>query len=129
MLAANFGLAWIAFALVLALHAADEATHDFLGVYNPNARALRQRFHLPIPLFSLRGFVVALSIAVAPLVVLSPFAFRGAHCLRVLAIPAGIGNGCVHLGGSMLYRRWMPGVMTAPLLLASGGWLLWSCCR
>jgi hypothetical protein len=129
----TFGLAWIAFAAVIALHAADEAAHDFLGVYNPNARAIRRRLHIPIPVFSLRGFIVALSGAVVLLVALSPFAFAGAHWLRVLAIPvailAGIGNGFLHLGSSAFYRRWMPGVLTSPLLLASGGWLLWSCCR
>ncbi|HTW48806.1 MAG TPA: HXXEE domain-containing protein [Acidobacteriaceae bacterium] len=129
----TFGLAWVGFAVAIALHVADEATHDFLGVYNPNARAIRQRFHLPIPVFSFRGFIVALSSAVALLLILSPFAFRGAHWLRVLAIPvailAGIGNGCLHLGGSALYRRWMPGVLTAPLLLVAGSWLLWSTCQ
>jgi hypothetical protein len=129
----TFGLAWVGFAVTIALHAADEAVTDFLGVYNPNARAIRQRFHLPVPVFSLRGFIVALSSAVALLLVLSPFAFHGAHWLRILAIPvailAGIANGCVHLGGSALYRRWMPGVLTAPLLLVAGSWLLWSSCH
>jgi hypothetical protein len=129
----TFGLAWVGFAVVIALHAADEAATGFLGVYNPNARALRQRFHLPFPVFSLRGFIVALSSAVVLLLVLSPFAFQGAHWLRILAIPvaivAGIANGCVHLGGSALYRRWMPGVLTAPLLLAAGSWLWWSAQR
>jgi hypothetical protein len=126
----TFGLAWVGFAIAIALHVADEATHDFLSVYNPNARAIRQRFHIPIPVFSFHGFIVALSCAVTLLLVLSPFAFQGAHWLRVLAIPVailvGIGNGCLHLGGSVLYRRWMPGVLTAPLLLVVGSWLLWS---
>lgn len=129
----TFGLAWVGFAIAIALHAADEAIHDFLSVYNPNARALRQRLHIPIPVFSLRGFIVALSSAVALLLVLSPFAFQGAHWLRVLAVPvvilAGIANGCLHLGGSVLYRLWMPGVLTAPLLLVVGSWLLWSSCQ
>lgn len=88
---------------------------------------------MPIPVFSLRGFVIALSCAVALLLLLTPFAFQGAHWLRVLAIPVailvGIGNGCVHLGGSVLYRRWMPGVLTAPLLLVAGSWLRWGACQ
>ncbi|HTV15739.1 MAG TPA: HXXEE domain-containing protein [Acidobacteriaceae bacterium] len=125
----TFGLAWVGFAIAIALHVADEATHDFLGVYNPNARAIRQRFHVPIPVFTLRSFIIALSSAVVLLLVLAPFAFRGAHWLRLLAVPVailvGIGNGCWHLGGSAILRRWMPGVMTAPLLLVAGSWLWW----
>ena len=130
MLHWSFGLAWAAFAVTVAAHATDEGVHGFLGVYNPNALAIRRRLHVPIPVFSLRGFAMALGSAVCLLLVLTPLAFRGTHWIRVAAVPvailAGIGNGCLHLGGSLLYRRWMPGVLTSPLLLASGAWLLWS---
>ena len=77
MLHVTFGLAWVAFALTIALHCADEATHDFLGVYNRNALAIRLRTHLPIPFFSIRGFITALGSAVVLLLLLSPLAFRG----------------------------------------------------
>jgi hypothetical protein len=130
MLHGSFGLAWITFAVTIALHAADEAAHDFLGVYNLNALAIRRRLHVPIPVFTLRSFTVVLGTAVCVLLVLSPLAFHGVHWVRVVAVPvailAGILNGFVHLGGSVVYRRWMPGVLTSPLLLMSGGWLLWS---
>ena len=127
----NLGLAWIAFALAVALHVSDEVTHGFLSVYNPNARAIRQRLHLPFPpVFTLRSFLVSLSIAAALLFVLSPLAFHGAPGIRIaavtLAILVGIGNACLHIGGSILYRRGMPGVLTSPLLLLAGGWLLWT---
>ena len=127
----KFGLAWIAFALALAVHVADEATHDFLAVYNPNALALRRRLHLPFPpVFSLRSFLVSLGIAIGLLFLLSPFALHNAHWIRVialvLAILVGLGNACLHIGASLLYRRWMAGVYSSPLLLAAGGWLLWS---
>lgn len=126
----NFGLAWIAFALAVSLHVADEANHDFLAVYNPNARAIRRRLHLPVPIFTLRSFILLLSAAVALLLLLTPLAFRGTHWLRVAALPvailAGLLNACAHIGGSILYRRWMPGVLTSPLLLIAGGWLLLS---
>jgi hypothetical protein len=133
MLHWNFGLAWIAFALALALHAADEAAHGFLDVYNPNALAIRRRLHLPIPVFTLRAFIIALSSAVCLLLVLSPLAFHGVGWIRIAAVPisliAGIFNGLLHIGSSLFYRRKMPGVLTSPLLLAGGTWLLWSCCR
>jgi hypothetical protein len=125
----NFGLAWIAFALAVSLHVADEASHDFLAVYNPNARAIRRRLHVPVPVFTLRSFMLSLSTAVVLLLLLAPLAFRGTHWLRVAALPvailAGLLNGCAHIGGSIFYRRWMPGVLTSPLLLMAGGWLLW----
>lgn len=128
----NFGLAWIAFALAVALHVADEAAHDFLGVYNPNALAIRRRLHISFfpPIFTPRSFIVSLSLAVALLFLLSPLALHQTHWLVVTAIPLailiGLGNGCLHIGASIVYRRWMPGVLTAPLLLLAGSWLLWS---
>lgn len=128
----NFGLAWTGFAVAVALHVADEARHDFIGVYNPNALAVRRLLHLAFfpPVFTPRSFLVSLSMAVALLFLLAPFAFHQAHWLLVTAIPLailiGIGNGCLHIGASIVYRRWMPGVFTAPLLLAAGSWLLWS---
>ena len=48
MLHWQFGVAWIAFALAVALHVSDEANHDFLATYNPNARAIRRHLHLPL---------------------------------------------------------------------------------
>lgn len=127
----NFGLAWIAFALAVALHVADEARHDFLAVYNPNAQAIRRRLHLPFPpVFTLRSFLVSLSLAVVLLLALTPLAFHGTHWLLLAAFPVallvGLGNGCLHLGASIFLRRWMPGVLTSPLLLLAGSWLLWS---
>ncbi len=126
----NFGLAWTAFALAVALHVADEAKHGFLAVYNPNARAIRRRLHLPVPIFTLRSFLTSLIASICMLLLLSPLAFRGTHWMRVLALPlailVGIGNALLHVGSSLLYRRKMPGVLSSPVLLAAGTWLLWT---
>lgn len=131
MLHWNFGLAWIAFALAVALHVADEASHDFLAVYNPSARAIRAKLHLPIPVFTFRSFLITLSFAVCLLVALTPLAFHGVRWIRAAAVPvailAGLLNACLHVGGSLLYHRKMPGILTSPLLLLAGTWLLWSC--
>jgi hypothetical protein len=127
----NFGLAWVAFALAVAVHVADEASHDFLSVYNPNARAIRRRLHVPVPVFTLRWFLISLSTAVCLLFALSPLAFHGTHWIRIAALPlaalVGIGNGLLHISGSLFYRRKMPGVLSSPALLAAGSWLLLSC--
>jgi len=130
----NFGLAWIAFALAVALHVADEARHNFLATYNPNAMAIRRRLHIPFPpVFTLRSFLILLSCGVCLLLLLSPFALHGAHWIRVVALPLailiGIGNACLHIGASIVYRRWMAGVFSSPVLLGAGTWLLWSCYR
>lgn len=130
MLHWNFGLAWIAFALAVALHVADEASHDFLALYNPNARAIRARLHLPVPVFTFRGWLTGLIAGIALLLLLSPLAFHGAHWVRVTALPlailVGIFNGLLHIVGSLFYRKKLAGVLTAPVLLAAGTWLLWS---
>lgn len=133
MIAWNFGLAWTAFAVAIAVHVADEATHDFLALYNPNARNLRRRLHLPVPVFTLRSFIITLASAVCLLFALSPLAFHGAYWLRLVAVPlgilAGILNAFLHIGGSILYRRRLGGVLSSPLLLFTGSWLLWSACQ
>ena len=126
----SFGPAWIAFALAVALHVADEANHDFLAVYNPNARLIRQRLHLPVPVFTFRSWLASLVLGICVLLLLSPLAFRGTHWMRVAAWPlgilVGIGNALLHVGSSLLYRRKMAGVLTSPVLLVTGSWLLWS---
>lgn len=130
MLHWNFGLAWIAFALAVALHVADEASHDFLALYNPNARTIRAKLHLPVPVFTFRGWLTGLIAGIALLLLLSPLAFHGAHWVRVTALPlailVGIFNGLLHIVGSLFYRKKLAGVLTAPVLLAAGTWLLWS---
>jgi hypothetical protein len=127
----NFGFAWVAFALAIAAHAADEARHGFLAVYNPNALAIRRRLHVPVPVFTIRGFVAALSSAVFLLLLLAPLAFDGIRWVRIAALPlaivAGLFNAFLHIAGSVFYRRPMAGVLTSPLLVATGIWLLSTC--
>jgi hypothetical protein len=127
----NFGLAWIAFTLAVALHVADEARHDFLATYNPNAIAIRRRLHLPFPpVFTFRTWLGGLIAGICLLLLLSPFALHGAYWIRIVALPLavliGIGNGLGHIGGSFYYRRRMAGILSSPVLLIVGIWLLWS---
>lgn len=131
MLHWQFGVAWIAFALAVALHVSDEANHDFLATYNPNARAIRRHLHLPFPpVFTFRAWLGGLVGGIFILLLLSPLAFMGERWIMIVAFPlsvlVGIGNACVHIFGSMLYRRWLPGVLSSPVLLIAGGWLLWT---
>jgi hypothetical protein len=127
----SFGLAWIAFALAVALHVADEARHDFLATYNPDAMAIRRRLRLPFPpVFTFRRWLGGLITGICVLLLLSPLALHGAYWIRIVALPlaalVGIGNGLLHIGSSIYYRRWMAGILSSPVLLITGTWLLWS---
>jgi len=132
--ARRFGQAWVGFALALALHVTDEATHDFLSVYNPMATAIRARLpFLPLPTFSFGIWLGGLIAGILLLLALSPPAFRGKRWLRVVAWPLGIIVGVLnalgHIGGSLIFHRWMPGVYSAPVILAAGVWLMWTARR
>jgi Protein of unknown function with HXXEE motif len=112
------------------LHVADEATHDFLAWYNPAARRISTFLGgLPFPpTFTFLPWLIGLLVATAILVGLTPFAFRGAPWLRTVAVVVGVintGNGLFHLVAAAVLRRSVPGVISAPLLLASAVWLLW----
>ncbi|HEV2341547.1 MAG TPA: HXXEE domain-containing protein [Candidatus Acidoferrales bacterium] len=125
----SFGIAWIVFALALALHVADEARHDFLSTYNPSVRAIRAKLpFLPIPTFTFRIWLSLLIAGIVLLLCLSPLAFSGNHALRlaarVLAIVVGIFNAVAHLASSAYLRRWLPGVYSSPVLLAAAIYLL-----
>jgi hypothetical protein len=128
----DFGLAWIAFAAAIALHVADEAAHDFLSLYNPNAVAIRRCLHIPFPpVFTFRTWLGSLIAGVALLLLMSPAAFHGAHWIRLVAPPlailVGLANAAAHLIGSLVVRRPLAGLLSSPLLLVAGSWLLWSC--
>jgi len=127
----RFGIWWLAFGYTLALHVLDEAGHDFLSVYNPNALVLR-RFVPFFPVFTFRQFVGTLLCGLTVWLALAPLAFRGPRWQKRLAIPAailaGIGNALGHILSSIYLHRFMPGVYSAPLILLSGIMLLRSAC-
>jgi len=121
----RFGVYWLFFGYTLALHVLDEAGHDFLSVYNPNAAAIRHALPLlPVPIFTFQTWDASLLCGLTLWLALAPLAFRGPKWMRRLAIPmaalAGIGNALGHLGSSIYYGRFMPGVYSAPLILLSG---------
>ena len=125
----RFGFAWLGFGVAVAIHVLDEATHDFLAFYTPNARAIRARFpFLPLPEFTFESWLTSLAVAIVVFLCLSPFAFRGMRWVRFAAVPVavlvGILNACAHMLSSIYYHRWMPGVYSSPLLLLEAGFLI-----
>ena len=126
----RLGISWVLFALALALHVTDEATHDFLSYYNPAVRAIRERLPLlPLPTFTFGVWLTGLIAGIVFLLALSPFAFRGSRWLRFFAYPlallVGVGNGCMHIATSLYFGKWLPGVYSSPTLLLAAGYLLW----
>ena len=129
--ATSFGWAWLAATTALAVHVIDEAAHDFLAWYNPRALQIRhwlRGFPFP-PMFTFLPWVLGLAAGVTVLVLLTPAAYEGRLWLRPVGyIVAGIhiGNGLFHLLASVIMRRRVPGVLSAPLLLVSGAWLAYA---
>lgn len=125
----TFGWAWLAATLALALHVADEASHDFLGWYNPRVQRIRQTLGgLPFPpTFTFVRWLAGLVAAVLLLGSLVPAAFAGRSWMRPLAYGLAaihVANGLLHIVAAIVARRRVPGVLSAPLLVAAGGWLL-----
>jgi hypothetical protein len=123
----GFGPAWVALAVALAAHVTDEATHDFLAVYNPTVLAIRERIgFFPMPTFTFEVWITGLIAGVLLLLGLSPLAFRASRGLRKIAYPLAVlmfFNGAGHIAGSIYMRDWMPGVYSSPLLIAASVWL------
>jgi hypothetical protein len=125
----RFGIAWVAFALALAVHNTDEATHNFLTVYNPSVLAIRARLpFLPIPTFTFGVWISLLIAGIVLLLCLSPLAFRDSGWVRIAAWPLGliigIANASLHISSSIYYQRWMPGVYSSPVLLLAAVFML-----
>ena len=130
-LVGQFGWAWLAATMALALHVADEATHDFLAWYNPRALRIRRFFGgLPFPpTFTFWPWLIGLTAAVLLLVAMTFSAFAGERRLQSVAYFLSvihIANGLLHLGASVAARRSVPGVLSAPLLLVTGIWLAYA---
>jgi hypothetical protein len=125
----RFGIYWLFFGYTLALHVLDEAGHDFLSVYNPNALAIRRAVpFLHVPVLTLHDFLGIMALFLTVLLSLTSLALRGLKWVRAIAIPisliAGILNGTMHIVSSIYMQRMMPGVYSAPLILLSGMLLL-----
>jgi hypothetical protein len=125
----RWALAWLALCAAFALHVLDEAAHDFLSWYNPNALAIRERLPwLPIPVFTFPVWVTGLAIAVAVLTALTPLVYRGRRWLVPVAyayVIIHVANALGHLTVSIAGRWLAPGVYSSPVLLAAAVWLLY----
>jgi hypothetical protein len=126
----HFGVAWVALCAALAVHVADEASTNFLSVYNPAVQPIRSHLpFIPLPTFSFPVWLGGLIVAVIVLFSLSPFAFHASRLMVSLSYFFGsvmLGNGLMHIGSSIYMGRLMPGVYSSPLLLVCSLYLLTS---
>ena len=113
---------------------ADEAAHDFLSSYNPIVRRLRaQLWKLPFPpTFTFWPWLIGLISLTVSLLAVTPLAYQGRAWLQPVAYVLSvinIGNGLLHLIGTAVAGRRVPGVLSAPLLLVIALWLLYATLR
>lgn len=74
----QWGFAWMALAIAVALHVMDEAMTGFLPLYNSVVESLRDSYlWIPLPTFSFSVWITGLSIGVLLLLALSPLVFAG----------------------------------------------------
>jgi len=123
-------VAWVALCLALAVHVIDEALTDFLSVYNPAVISIRERLPwAPLPTLTFEARLGGLIVAVIVLTSLTVLVLRGARVMIPVSYAFGalmLGNGLLHIAGSLQLGRPMPGVYSAPLLLGASGYLLFS---
>lgn len=120
VLSNKFGKAWFILSGILLLHIIDEAVNGFLPVYNENALRLRENTGIPMPVFTFPYWFTGLICLDVWLLFLSRYALQGRRIIIFLAYPFAIImflNGLMHLGGSVYLSEWLPGIITAPLLI------------
>jgi Protein of unknown function with HXXEE motif len=129
----SFGAAWIAMSIAFGLHVIDEAATNFLDWYNPIAGRIRGRLRIPFPpTFTFWPWFLGLLVVTAILFMLVPLTTAPSRTIVWVGVALGIinvGNGLLHIIAAIRYGRRVPGVISAPLLLACAAWLLVAAAR
>jgi hypothetical protein len=130
----TFGAAWAMMGVALGFHIIDEAATDFLASYNPIATRIRSHLRgIPFPpVFTFWPWFLSLLAATAILLGLTPLAYARATWMVPVAIVVSlinIGNGLLHIVAAIRVRHRVPGLISAPFLLATALWLLYSALR
>lgn len=124
----QWGTAWVALSITLGLHVADEATTNFLPLYNSIVATIRESYPwIPLPTFTFSVWLTGLILGVLVLLSLSPMVFAGNPKLRPVSYLLGslmTLNAMAHIGGSIYLRALAPGALSSPVLLVAAVALL-----
>ena len=119
----QWGIAWVALAVALGLHVADETFTDFLPLYNALVGTIREsQPWFPLPTFTFSTWLTGLIAGVLILLLLSPLVFAGNRVFRPIAYFLGALmtlNALAHLGGSIYLGELAPGALSSPVLLVA----------
>ena len=114
--------------LAFALHVVDEAVNDFLPLYNSVVGEWRDTYSwVPLPLFTLSGWLTLLIVALIVLASLTPLFFKGSRSVRPVAWFFGglmVANALGHFGMSIYMGAFAPGVFSSPVVLVAAVALL-----
>ena len=123
-----WGISWIGLTSALAIHVTDEALTGFLPLYNSTVSEIRESYpFLPLPTFTFPIWLGGLIGAVLLLYLLSPLVFAGRIWLRYLSYALSILmilNGLGHMGASLYWGTFAPGVYSSPILVLAAVALL-----
>ncbi len=124
----RWGISWIGLTSALAIHVTDEALTGFLPLYNSTVSEIRESYpFLPLPTFTFPIWLGGLIGAVLLLYLLSPLVFAGRIWLRYLSYALSILmilNGLGHMGASLYWGTFAPGVYSSPILVLAAVALL-----
>ncbi len=124
----RWGISWLGLTSALAIHVADEALTGFLPLYNSTVSELRESYpYLPLPTFTFPFWLGGLIGAILLLYLLSPLVFAGRIWLRYLSYALSILmilNGLGHMGASLYWGTFAPGVYSSPILVLAAVALL-----
>jgi hypothetical protein len=117
----QWGIAWVALAVAIALHVTDEASTGFLPLYNSSVESIRAVVPwLPLPTFSFPVWLGGLCAGIVLLLALSPLVFAGRRIFRPISYFLGvlmIMNSLGHIGASVYTSSLAPGTISSPVLL------------
>jgi hypothetical protein len=130
---AQWRVAWVCLAIVLALHVTDEALTGFLPVYNEVVEGIRTKHTwVPLPTFGFPVWLGGLASGVLLLLALTPLVARGTGWIRGVSMALAvvmIVNALGHLGASLYWGKFAPGVFSSPFLLIAAVALLITAAR
>lgn len=124
----KWGYSWVALVAAFAIHVLDEALTDFLPLYNAIVTELRESYSfVPLPTFAFPVWLGGLITALVILTLLSPMVFSGRKPLRYVSYFFSIImilNGLGHVGASVYWGTFAPGVFSSPILVLAAVALL-----